>query len=188
MSPDILRQEIAALDRAEWTTWPHAYGSARDTPGHLTALLDDDHEAQRGAARHFSSAIVHQTSVWPASPDAFAWLVRVLRERPPPDDILEDCLGALAEAGEYLGDVPTGPAPELSREGRRWLRKFGKTPDDEHDILWERFLGAEVNQEVYDWVLARMAGLRPAVADLVTALSDRVPTACDAVRAAWSVR
>ncbi|SDK61875.1 hypothetical protein [Nonomuraea jiangxiensis] len=141
MSLDTLRREIGGLGTAEWTRWPHAYGSARDTPGHLAALLGDDCDAQRNAAAHFAGAIVHQSSVWPASPDAFGWLIRVLRERPPPGDVLTRCLGALAEAADYLGEVPAGtPVPELSCEARAWLTRFAETPDDGHDLVWEEFL------------------------------------------------
>ena len=35
---------------ADWTTWPHAYGSATDTPGHLRALESGDEEAREAAA------------------------------------------------------------------------------------------------------------------------------------------
>jgi hypothetical protein len=188
VSLESLRREISLLGKAEWTTWPHAYGSARDTPAHLTALLGDDPEAQKKAARHFSGAIVHQTTVWPASPDAFDWLIRVLRAKPLPDDILEECLGALTEAGEYLADVPTGPEPELPKGGRKWLKRFGRTPDDEHDLVWERFFADEVNEAVHAWVQARMAMLRPAVRQLAAELADRAPTACDGLREAWSVK
>lgn len=178
-----LGQEISALDKAEWTGWPHAYGSARDTPKHLAALLGDDPEAQLKAARHFSSAIVHQSSVWPASPDAFAWLVRVLREKPLPAEALAECVEALGEAAEYLGDIPTGaPVPELSKNARKWLKRFGRTPDDEHDLVWEKFFDTEASQEVYDWVLARMATLRPAVLELAAQLPGR---SGDDLRDAW---
>jgi hypothetical protein len=181
-----LRQEISALGKAEWTTWPHAYGCARDTPGHLAALLGDDEAAKTDAARHFSSAIVHQSSVWPASPDAFAWLVRVLREQPLPPEVLAECVEALGEAAEYLGDMPTGtPVPELSKGARKWLKRFGKTPDDEHDLVWERFFETDVNQEVYDWVQARMVALRPAVLSLADELAGRMPEASDHLRETW---
>ena len=170
-----LRQEISALDTAEWTTWPHAYGSARDTPEHLAALLGDDEEAQLTAARHFSSAIVHQATVWPSSPDAFAWLVRVLRETSLPDGVLAECVDALGEAAEYLGDIPTGtPVPELSTEAREWLAQFGDASEDEQEELWEDLSEDGLDQEVYDWVLARMAALRPVVVELAAQLPDHL--------------
>jgi hypothetical protein len=182
MTLDSLRQEIGALDKAEWTSWPHAYGSARDTPGHLAALLGDDEEAQAAAAYHFRSAIVHQSSVWPPSPDAFDWLIRVLAAKPLPAKVLEDCLDALAESAAYLGDIATGtPVPELSRDARKWLKKFGKTPDDEHELLWGD--DEEVEEETYRWVLVRMAALRPSVAALVEELAGRAEV--DDVRKAW---
>jgi hypothetical protein len=177
-----LEQEIGALDKAEWTSWPHAYGKARDTPGHLVALLGDDEEAQNSAAYHFQSAIVHQSSVWPSSPDAFDWLIRVLRARPLPAPILGKCLDALAESAAYIGDIAPGtPVPELSRDARKWLRKFGRTPDDEHELLWGN--DEKVEEETWQWVLVRMAALRPSVAALVEELAGRAEV--DEVRAAW---
>ncbi|MET0134482.1 MAG: hypothetical protein ABW215_12935 [Kibdelosporangium sp.] len=185
MSVERLRQEIDALGDAEWTGWPHAYGTARDTADHLSALAGTDAAAQFAAARHYSSAIVHQSSVWPASPDAFDWLVRVLRVAPLSANVLDECLGALAEAAEYLGDIETGtPVPELSRAARAWLAKFAVTPDDDHELLWD--VDETVGEEVYQWVLIRLAALRPAVARLVTELAEQAPQACGRVREAWS--
>lgn len=185
MTPDSLRQEISALDSAEWTNWPHAYGKARDTPAHLAALLDGDLEAQQTAARHFASAIVHQSSLWPASPDAFGWLVRVLRVAALPYEVLEECLGALSESAEYLAEAPA-TIPELSAGAHEWLTRFAEASDDEHEDVWEEFFETEVSQEVYEWVLARMAALRPAVLELAAALAEQAPGATDDLREAWS--
>jgi hypothetical protein len=179
-----LEQEIGALGKAEWTSWPHAYGKAGDTPGHLAALLGDDEAAQKAAAYHFQSAIVHQSSVWPSSPDAFDWLIRVLREKPLSDPILEKCLGALAESADHIGDVPTDtPVPELSKRARKWLKKFGRTADDEVELLWGT--DEEAEEETWQWVRVRMAALRPSVAALV----EELPTSprIDDVRNAWLV-
>jgi hypothetical protein len=176
--------DISELADAEWTSWPHAYGSARDTPGHLAALLGDDEEAQAGAAYHFQSAIVHQYSVWPASPDAFDWLIRILRARPLPDEVLAPCLDALAEAAHYLGDVATGtPVPELSSGAREWLARFDGADEDEQIDLWED--DGDVQEEIYQWVMSRMAALRPSVAALVDELADRSLPELDEVRSAW---
>lgn len=181
-----LRQEIATLDKAEWPNWPHAYGKAHDTVEHLTALLGDDPKAQQDAAYHFNSAIVHQSSLWPASPDAFAWLLRVLRVKPLPPEVLEACLEAVAEAAEYLGDIPTGsPVPELSDGARSWLARFAEAPDDEHEVLWEDFFEDEFAEEVHDWVLARTAALRPTVLTLAAELADQAPGTCADVKESW---
>lgn len=186
MTLDSLRAEISVLGKEEWTSWPHAYGKAKDTPGHLAALLGDDEEAQRAAALHFNSAIVHQASVWPSSPDAFEWLIRVLRVKPLPDSVFTECVGALIEASEYLGDVPSDkPVPELSKGAAKWLKKFGRTEDDEHELVWEDFFESGLDGEVYDWVLARMARLRPAVFELATTLAGRAPKAGEDLREAW---
>jgi hypothetical protein len=160
----------------KWTAWPHAYGRAEDTPAHLDALLDGDDEAKAAAAVHFQSAIVHQSTLWPASPDAFARLIEILRTTPQPENVLTDCLDALAEAAEYV--PPTGtPVPELSDEAREWLAAFADADEDTVEELWE-----EPDEEVWDWTLARMAALRPSVLALAaelprTAATTRVETA-----------
>ena len=164
----------------DWTRWPHAYGLATDTPGHLRALQGDDEKAQHAAAAHFGSAIVHQSTVWPASPDAFAALIEVLRDRPLPADVLTRCLHALAEAGEYL--PPPAPVPELSAEGQAWLAAFATASEDDVEELWEEPVGST---EVYEWVLARMAALRPAVSALVETLTPANPEGLAEVRAMW---
>jgi hypothetical protein len=167
----------------DWTRWPHAYGLATDTPGHLAALRGDDAEAQQAAAAHFGSAIVHQSTVWPASPDAFAALLEVLAEGRLPADVLTKCLHALAEAGEHV--PPTAPVPTLSPEAQTWLTRFASTPEDDHELLWEDLLGSQTDTDVYEWVMARMAALRPEVSTLVTTLEPTNPEGLAGVRAMW---
>lgn len=199
-----LQQDIDGLNGAEWTTWPHAYSKATDTPGHLAALLGEDAEALRSAALHFRSAIVHQSTLWPASPDAFDWLVRVLRGHRVPETALVGCLVALAEAGEQLKDIASDAVvPELSPAARSWLDRFAAAPeeadddeddedeDDEDDdedtyeSLWGEFLESDESDEVYQWTLIRMATLRPAVAALVEEIDSQAPEEVAAVREAW---
>lgn len=163
----------------DWTRWPHAYGAATDTAEHLRALQGDDEQAQRAAAAHFGSAIVHQSTVWPASPDAFAALIEVLRAQRLPADVLTTCLHALAEAGEYV--PPAGPVPDLSAEGRAWLARFAGAPEDDHELLWEEL----PDPDVYEWVMARMAALRPEVSTLVATLEQANPDGLAEVRAMW---
>jgi hypothetical protein len=191
-----LQQDIDGLANAEWTLWPHAYSKATDTPGHLMALLGDDADAQKAAALHFRSAIVHQSTLWPASPDAFDWLVRVLRAHRVPEAALVGCLVALAEAGEQLEDIPVDtPVLALSPAARTWLDRFAQAPEeddededddaDTYESLWEEFLESDESEEVYQWTLTRMATLRPAVAALVEEVDGQAPEQVAAVREAW---
>jgi hypothetical protein len=167
----------------DWTRWPHAYGLATDTAEHLRALQGDDEQAQHAAAAHFGSAIVHQSTVWPASPDAFAALIEVLRVQRLPADVLTTCLQALAEAGEHV--PPPGPVPDLSAEGQAWLARFATTSEDDHELLWEDLLGSPTDTEVYEWVMARMAALCPEVSTLVATLEQTNPDGLAEVRAMW---
>lgn len=191
-----LQQDIDGLADDEWTTLPHAYGKATDTPGHLAALLGDDADAQHSAALHFRSAIVHQSTLWPASPDAFDWLVRVLRAHRVPEPALAGCLVALAEAGEQLKGIPADTiVPALSPAARTWLGRFAAAPeeadDDEDDdedtyeSLWGEFLEADESDEIYQWTLTRMATLRPAVTALIEEIDGQAPEEVAAVREAW---
>jgi hypothetical protein len=196
---DSLRQQVSKLSEAEWASWPHAYGKARDTPGHLAALLGDEEDAQAAAAYHFGSAIVHQSTLWLSSPDAFGWLIRVLRARRVPDAVLAQCLGALAEAADLLADIAPGTSvPPLSPAARQWLDRFADAPDidededddedsDDYESVWEEFLTSDEQEELHQWVLIRTAALRPAVAELVEELADRAPVEIDVVRKAWCI-
>jgi hypothetical protein len=184
-----LREQVSRLSEAEWASWPHAYGKARDTPGHLAALLGDEEDAQAAAAYHFGSAIVHQSTLWLSSPDAFGWLIRVLRARRVPDAVLAQCLGALAEAADLLADIAPGTSvPSLSPAARQWLDRFADAPDideDDYELVWEEFLTSDEQEELHQWVLIRTAALRPAVAELVEELAGRAPVEVDVVRKAW---
>jgi hypothetical protein len=196
-----LQQDIDGLTDAEWTTWPHAYSKATDTPGHLAALLGDDTDALHAAGLHFRSAIVHQSTLWPASPDAFDWLIRVLRAHRVPEPALDGCLTALAEAGEQLKDIPADtPVPELSPSARTWLDRFANARDEDDDdddddeddddedtyeSLWGEFLESEESDEIYQWTLTRTATLRPAVAALVEEIDGQAPEKVATVSEAW---
>jgi hypothetical protein len=191
MTIDELRRALDAERDAEWTSWPHAYGPARDTPGHLLALLGDEKAAQSKAARHFCSAIVHQSTLWPASPDAFGWLLRVLRVRVPgtlPSDVVVECLGALIDATEFLDQAP-GTVPELPPAARGWLTRFAAAGEDDLDELWEDGLDGEVGDALYEWVFARMVALQPEVAALtsVSVEDAEVAEAMRHVRKAWDL-
>ncbi|GAB3904018.1 hypothetical protein GCM10029964_096880 [Kibdelosporangium lantanae] len=194
-----LQQDIDGLIDAEWTNWPHAYGKATDTRAHLAALLGNDADARNAAALHFRSAIVHQSTLWPASPDAFDWLVRVLRAHQVPQPALAGCLVALAEAGEQLSDIPADtPVPALSPAARTWLNRFANAPEeteddededddeDTYESLWTEFLESDESDEVHQWTLTRMATLRPAVATLVEEIDGQAPEQVAAVREAWT--
>jgi hypothetical protein len=199
-----LRQDIDGLIDAEWTNWPHAYSKATDTRGHLAALLGGDADAQNAAALHFRSAIVHQSTLWPASPDAFDWLIRVLRAHQVPEPALTGCLVALAEAGEQLSDIAADtPVPALSPAARTWLDRFANAPEeaeddedneddededeeeDTYESLWGEFLESDESDEVYQWTLARTAALRSAVTALVEEIDGQAPEQVAAVRKAW---
>ncbi|GLZ40835.1 hypothetical protein [Actinokineospora sp. NBRC 105648] len=191
-SLESLRADLTAPDAA-WTRLPHAYGTAVDTPAHLLALLGDDLAAQAAAVDHFGSAIVHQSTIWPSSADAFGFLIRVLTLVPLPEQTMVGCLHALAEAGEQAGEVDdTEPVPDLSTEAQAWLNSFGSADEAEQEELWEDFLGSDLDDEVYRWQLIRCARLRPALTDALSTVrqatrSPEMAEAVGAVRSTWAI-
>ncbi|WGX94771.1 hypothetical protein [Nocardioides sp. L-11A] len=57
------------------TTWDrlfHAYGPATDTPAHLAALASGDADAAEEALDHLDGAVLHQGTIWTATPVAVA--------------------------------------------------------------------------------------------------------------------
>lgn len=76
----------------------HAYGVATDTPAHLAALVGGDVDAVDKAVYHLNSAIIHQSTPWPATGPA----VRYVCER-----VLDGTLAPSARPGvtRFLAEV-----------------------------------------------------------------------------------
>src|SRR5688572_33357142 len=58
---------LPALENTDWSRLHHAYGRATDTPGHLSALLNEDLESRKKALDHLWSAVIHQGTPWTAT-------------------------------------------------------------------------------------------------------------------------
>lgn len=195
MSTDTVESIRAELSRESppWAKRPHAYGAATDTPAHLLALLDGDEPAQQSAVRHLGSAIVHQSTIWPATADAFEFLVRILVAQPLPDPVVLGCLGVLVEAGDAVrGTADSAAVPVLSTEAMTWLSEFNGADEARRDELWEECFGAPIHAEIHHWMTVRCARLRPAVIAAVASLSahgsERVVEMAQAVQSSWAHR
>lgn len=74
-----LREE---LEYIHWEELSHAYGSAKDTPRQLLALLSEDDEVVAGALDNLWASICHQGSVYEASCAAIPFLIQILERVP----------------------------------------------------------------------------------------------------------
>lgn len=160
-----------AIDEVAWARLFHAYGPALDTPGHLHNLVDG--RQLPDAAWHFESAIVHQSTLWSASPDAFRLLVRVMRERELPADIVDRFLDTLTEATDNFDKpIQTPTAGEVEAALNAWENdlatardarddgtiKKGRNPKEPDQRAYEAFLHRQ--PEAWDLIRYANSGVR----------------------------
>ncbi|MFI6576238.1 HEAT repeat domain-containing protein [Nocardiopsis sp. NPDC050513] len=140
-APDILRT-------TDWDQTFHAYGSAADAPEGLSALLREDPDALSTGMYYFHSAILHQGSVYPATPPGTLFVAALLddlvRGRWVPaggDDAerwrvaLLDTLREVAEsAATDESDAELAELAELPEAERREILAAMRADDDE---VWE---------------------------------------------------
>ncbi|WP_159945602.1 MULTISPECIES: hypothetical protein [unclassified Nocardiopsis] len=72
---------LDVLQNTAWDRTFHAYGSAADAPAHLLALAEGDDAARTRALDYLHSAILHQGTLYPATPPV-ALCVAGLLDRP----------------------------------------------------------------------------------------------------------
>lgn len=187
-----IRAELS-MESLPWAHYPHAYGAASDTPAHLLAVLDGDEQARQSAVQHLGSAIVHQSTIWPATADALELLLRILVVQPLPDPVVLGCLGVLVETGDAVRDTADSAAvPVLSAEAVTWLSQFSGADEVRRDELWEESFGTRMYEEIHQWMTVRCARLRPKVDAAVASLSGRgskrVVEMANTVRSSWAHR
>ncbi|KAB1662457.1 hypothetical protein F8O01_00460 [Pseudoclavibacter chungangensis] len=196
------------IDEVAWDQLFHAFGTAGDTAHHLRALAAGRECAQ--AAAHVGTAIVHQSTVWPASADALRLGCEVLSVTVLPVPAVDGVLAALAEAGRVLS-LEVGGDPQLPRRAReaffeaRRLAAEGVADDevrygpgddepvtDEAGEIVVEILFTEFPDEAAEWMrsaVVRMRELAPLVLETLDALGRRgaaSPELLDACRRAWA--
>jgi HEAT repeats len=87
---------LDGLDRVDWASLQHAYGSATDVPGMLRELASEG-EASHAFDQLFGS-LNHQGSVYSATSAAIPFLIQILEDGRRSE--LVHFLGSVAEAGE----------------------------------------------------------------------------------------
>ncbi|OQD55206.1 hypothetical protein BM536_017285 [Streptomyces phaeoluteigriseus] len=115
---------VELLENTDWASLAHAYGPAEDTPAHLVHLLDEDPRRQAEALGMLDMSVLHQGSLYSATPAAMLFIAAVLPHPPrtlavhesyhPWDDrtrplraALLEFLGLFAESAAY-GEEPGG--------------------------------------------------------------------------------
>ena len=69
---------LAGLDDVPWGDFTHAYGPADDVPGLLRELASGSPERAEGALDALFGNVWHQGTVYPATPHAVPFLLRIL--------------------------------------------------------------------------------------------------------------
>jgi hypothetical protein len=115
---------LQALEKTDWSRLHHAYGRAKDTPGHLRALLHEDPEARKKAMSHLWSAIIHQGTPWTATEPAALVVAGLLS-----DERLDHGEPVRANLLSFLASVAEAPArADLSIEELERLAAFDIGP------------------------------------------------------------
>ncbi|MER7541791.1 hypothetical protein ABTW95_02145 [Spirillospora sp. NPDC127506] len=122
---------LEGIDDVDWASLSHAYGSAEDFPQTLRDAVGDDEPAEE-AAEHLFSSIIHQGTLYSATPHAVPFLARLATATAMPRrETLVGLLAGIAASDDAAsGDAASGDAaPEvladvgavLAREAPRLL-------------------------------------------------------------------
>ncbi|MFB6525047.1 HEAT repeat domain-containing protein [Streptomyces sp. NPDC056399] len=76
---------INDLDRTDWASLGHAYGTAEDVPGWLRAMVSPDPEKRQEAFSRFYSAALHQGSVYSSTVASLPFLFAMADDLATPD-------------------------------------------------------------------------------------------------------
>lgn len=118
------------LTEIDWSRLSHAYGPATDTPGHLRRLFEDDEDRWAEAIDHLGGAVIHQSTIYPATAPAALVVVGLLEDprlaRPLPG-ARDERLSIRAWLVGFLAEVAEGTEPDRTRE--ELLDAYGE-PDD----------------------------------------------------------
>lgn len=154
------------MSTKRWDRLFHAYGTAEDTPGHLAALRGTDPAAVKAALTHLDSAILHQDTVWTATPPVVVEVVDLVTA---PQGHLE-----LAALVRWLGwvmdavrDLDVGPEP-IPVPDEAEVEAFLAANAEEHDSAW----GMPVLDLLMRQAVVDVRALAPRIAEAVVPLLD----------------
>jgi hypothetical protein len=119
------------LTATDWRRLSHAHGPAIDTPGHLCRLFEDDEDRWAEAIDHLNGAVIHQSSVYPATAPAALVVAGLLgdpRLARPLSRARDDRRSIRAMLLGFLVEVAEGAEPDRTLEE---LLDAYRAPDDD---------------------------------------------------------
>ena len=96
---------IDGLDDVPWAKLQHAFGSASDVPSLLQSLVSANAGVRDEALTELCNSILHQGTVYEATPYALPFLIRLLQQGEHPDRASVACLVASIIAGRGYYEV-----------------------------------------------------------------------------------
>ncbi|QDT17702.1 hypothetical protein [Alienimonas californiensis] len=93
---------LAGLEEVPWADLTHAYGSASDVPDLLRTLVSGPEEAAERAIHDLFGNVWHQGTVYPATPHAVPFLLRLLEQGRPWAEQIAVLLGEIADGHGYM--------------------------------------------------------------------------------------
>src|SRR4051812_24355006 len=73
------------IDAVPWANLRHAFGAATDLPARIRALAAKDRDERQAALKELFARLVHQGSVFDATPRAVPFLFELLADESTPD-------------------------------------------------------------------------------------------------------
>ena len=176
------------MNEPNWGRLFHAYGLATDTPAHLLNLSSKDEQCRKEAVLHLLNTVIHQGTIYPATPAVMRWITELLRDTSQRTSCKSEipCLGQILSfigyAGESLNEIylPKDISIPTEEELDEFFLLFAE--DEEGEDVWcsplidflmirgIRELGAmgdEVLEAIIPFVKEENRGLQAAAVDAV---------------------
>ncbi|MGC3955092.1 MAG: hypothetical protein QM804_12760 [Propionicimonas sp.] len=154
------------MSTTRWDRLFHAYGTAGDTPGHLAALRGTDPAAVKAALTHLDGAILHQDTVWTATPPVVAEVIDLITA-PQGHPELAALVRWLGWAMDAVRDLEVGPEP-IPVPDEAELEAFLTATAEENEAAW----GMPVLDLLMRQAVVDVRALAPRIAAAVVPLLD----------------
>ncbi len=148
---------LEGLDSVRWKDLHHAYGPATDVPGLLRAIAGSDEAGRNEAWSALHGNVLHQGTVWQATPHVVPFLVELLAADIPERERLVTYLGLLASEGSGGVAVEVPSTTDMDEEEREMRVRHGSAGRDTRAAVLRglEVYGKEVEHHV---VAVRVAG------------------------------
>ena len=179
--------QLEGLDRIDWGSFQHAYGSATLTPQNLRDLASSDAATREYALDQLDMSICHQGSLYTATAPAIPFLVRIWEEPAIQErDMIMEMLAEIAErATAEPGAVARGIESRWTLHSRVALLS-GEAPGDPQVAAEARLaLGSSI-RAAFSGCLDSIRRIRDEAAPPLREQIERVLTALTGASADWS--